>query len=195
MKRFSIVLTILACLALVMACVTVNIYFPAAELQQAADEIVDEVHQGPSGDKGSFLPRTPWWLLRFASSLRPAVAFAQVDIEISTPAIRKLKDSLAARFASLEGFYSKGVLGENRNGYVEIRDESGLNLKDKASLRRLVEAENKDRKALYLEILKANNLETRFLPDVEKLFANSWRKKAVRGSWIQRDDGTWARQS
>ena len=28
------------------ACVTVNLYFPTAEVQKAADQIVEEVHQG-----------------------------------------------------------------------------------------------------------------------------------------------------
>ncbi len=36
MKRLSIVFAILICLTVVIACVTVNIYFPAAEIQRAA---------------------------------------------------------------------------------------------------------------------------------------------------------------
>lgn len=195
MKRFSIFLPILFCLTLVMACVTVNIYFPAAEIQRAADEIVDEVRPQQQEEKGSSVDRIRvWWLARLVSSIGPNLAFAQVDIDISSPAIRKLKDSLAGRFGSLKGFYTGGALGENNRGYVEIRDESGLNLKKKADLRKLAEAENSDRKALYKEILVANNLETRFLSEVERLFANSWRNKALSGSWIQKDDGTWARK-
>jgi uncharacterized protein YdbL (DUF1318 family) len=195
MKRFSIFFTILFCLTLVMACVTVNIYFPAAEIQKAADEIVDEVRQGQKGESGSYLRRAPLqWLARLAPFLGLRRAFAQVDIDISSPAIRTLKGSLAGRFTSIQEFYSRGALGEDNQGYVQIRDESALNLKEKANLRRLVDAENSDRKALYQEILRANNLETRFLPEVERLFANSWRNKAVPGSRIQKDDGTWARK-
>lgn len=195
MKRFSIFFAILFCLILIMACVTVNIYFPAGEIQKAADEIVDDVRQGQQGEKGSSLHQIRLqWLARLAPSLGPDFAFAQVDIDISTPAIRTLKASLAGRFKSLKGFYNRGALGENNRGYVEIRDQSGLNLKEKADLRKLVTAEKRDRKALYMEILKANNLETRFLPDVERIFANSWRKKAVQGSWIQKDDGTWVKK-
>jgi uncharacterized protein YdbL (DUF1318 family) len=66
--------------------------------------------------------------------------------------------------------------------------------KEKADLRRLAKAENSDRKNLYTEIIKANNLEPRFLPEVEKIFANSWRQKALSGSWIQNDDGTWVKK-
>jgi uncharacterized protein YdbL (DUF1318 family) len=85
-------------------------------------------------------------------------------------------------------------LGENNQGYVELRDQSGLNLKEKADLRRLVKAENQDRRSLYMEIIRANKLEARFLPEVERIFANSWRKKALAGSWIQNDAGTWVRK-
>ncbi len=193
MKRFPIYFAILLCLILIMACVTVNIYFPAGEIQQAAEEIVDEVRPEQNPDKGGSLERIDLpWFVRFVGFLGPGVALAQVDIDISTPAIRALRDSLAGRFESLKGFYSRGALGENNRGYVEARDQSSLNLKEKADLRRLVDAENGDRKALYTEILAANNLEPGFLDEVEKIFANSWRKKAVPGSPIQKDDGTWA---
>jgi uncharacterized protein YdbL (DUF1318 family) len=195
MKKFSILSAVLLCLILVIACVTVNIYFPAGEVQKAADEIVDEVRPGQKeGESTSRFQTRPRWSTRLAPFFAPGLAFAQVDINISTPAIRALRASLASRFASLKGFYSRGALGENNQGYVELRDQSGLDLKGKADLRRLVKAENSDRKNLYMEIIRANNLESRFLPEVEKIFANSWRKKALAGTWIQNDDGTWTRK-
>jgi uncharacterized protein YdbL (DUF1318 family) len=196
MKRFSIVFIILFCVSLIMACITVNIYFPAGAIQEAADQIVDEVRPGQQEKKGSSLDRIRLqWIARLAPILAPGIAFAQIDIDISTPSIRALRSSLAERFKSLEGFYRGRALGENNRGYVEIRDESGLNLKEKANLRRLVDAENRDRKALYKEILEANKLDVQFLDEVERLFANSWRgKKVVPGTWIQKDDGAWVRK-
>jgi uncharacterized protein YdbL (DUF1318 family) len=195
MKKFSMFSATLLCLILIIACVTVNIYFPAGEVQKAADEIVDEVRPGQKEGEGTSLYQIrPRWFSRLAPLLAPGLAFAQVDINISTPAIRALRASLAERFGSLKGFYSRGALGENNQGYVELRDQSGLNLKEKADLRRLAKAENSDRKNLYTEIIKANNLEPRFLPEVQKIFANSWRKKALSGSWIQNDDGTWVKK-
>ena len=41
--RFSI--SVLAALAIVAGCVTVNIYFPAAQVEKTAEKIVDEVYQ------------------------------------------------------------------------------------------------------------------------------------------------------
>ncbi len=195
MKRLSVVFLILFCVTLVIACVTVNIYFPAGEIQRAAEEIVDEARPEQSGKEGGGLEPIPSrWLANLRRFFGPRSAFAQVDINISTPAIRQLRTSLTNRFESLRGYYSRGALGENNRGYVEIRDESGLGLKEKGDLRRLAGAENADRKALYLEILRANNLDTQFLAEVQKIFANSWRNKAVPGSWTQNDNGQWVKK-
>jgi len=38
---------------LLSACVTINIYFPAAEAQEVADEIIDEVWQLKNGKEGA----------------------------------------------------------------------------------------------------------------------------------------------
>lgn len=49
--RFSVTLaTLLAMLAL-SACVTINIYFPAAAAEKAADKIIDEVWQIKKGEQ------------------------------------------------------------------------------------------------------------------------------------------------
>lgn len=44
------VLLLLASLSLA-ACVTINIYFPAAEAQEVADQIIDDVWQLKNGEK------------------------------------------------------------------------------------------------------------------------------------------------
>ena len=68
-----------------------------------------------------------------------------------------------------------------------------LSLKEKADLSRLVDEENRDRAALYTEIIKANNLDMGTLAEVQKLFANSWRGKSP-GGWIQQDNGQWVKK-
>ncbi len=46
----KLLVTALTCLLLVSACVTINIYFPAAAAQKAADKIIDDVWQlNPNG--------------------------------------------------------------------------------------------------------------------------------------------------
>jgi uncharacterized protein YdbL (DUF1318 family) len=180
------------------SCVTVNIYFPAAAIQKAADQIVDDVRKmpeqkpeqkpGEKPDKISLLDR-----FRFFR-LGPAEAQAAVDVNVSTPAIRGLKTSLANRFPQLQPLYAKGAVGETNNGLVAIRDPAALSLKEKADLSRLVDQENADRQALYAEIVRANNLDGSKLGEVQKLFANSWRDKSSPGWWIQQDNGQWGKK-
>jgi uncharacterized protein YdbL (DUF1318 family) len=177
------------------ACVTVNIYFPAAAVQKAADEIVEDVRkidkneeQKPEQKQMNLFQE----IKRFV--WEPSEAHAQINIEVSTPAIRALKDSIRERFPQLKPFYNKGSVGENNVGLLETRDISGLNLKEKADLNRLVDSENKDRKALYTEIMKANKFGPEVLPQIQKIFANSWRDKSQSGWWIQNDKGEWEKK-
>jgi hypothetical protein len=50
MKKWMIGLSIAAILP---ACVTINIYFPAAAAEKAADKIIDEVWQLKQGQEGA----------------------------------------------------------------------------------------------------------------------------------------------
>ncbi len=185
------------------SCVTVNLYFPAAAVQRAADQIVEDVRKAPAQtpkqtpeptsqqkqDKGSFLDR-----FRFLR-IGPTEAYAAaVDLNVSTPAIRSLKASMAGRYPQLQPMYSKGAIGETNTGYVAVRDTSALSLKERADVNRLVEQENADRRALYTEIIKGNNLDMGTLSEVQRLFANSWRDKSSPGWWIQQDSGQWVKK-
>ena len=178
------------------ACVTVNIYFPAAAIQKAADEIVDDVRgtkdqkqpEEKKNDKQSSV------IDSLRSLVGPKEAEAQINADVSTPAIRSLKQAMAANFPQLKPFYDRGAIGENNMGLVEPRDTGALNLKDKADLNRVVSQENGNRNALYNEIMKANNLGADSLPKIQRIFANSWRGKSQPGWWIQNDGGGWERK-
>lgn len=190
------VVAMLAALAL-SCCVTVNVYFPAPAVQEAADRIVQEVRPeaAPQGSEEP-VPQSSWPLRSLGQRLwgwfgPPQACAAEVDINVSTPAIRQLKTSLKSRYTQLEPYYRQGAVGENNRGYVDLREASSLDLRQRADASRLIQAENADRKRLYEEIIKANNFGAEFLPQVEKLFANSWRKEAPAGAWVQDDDGKW----
>jgi hypothetical protein len=71
-----------------------------------------------------------------------------MNIDVSTPTVRALREKMKGRFPLLKPFYDKGNVGENNRGLLEIRVTEGLGLKDKAQLNGLVEAENKVRTAL-----------------------------------------------
>ena len=186
-------------MVLLVSCVTVNIYFPAAAIQKAADQIVDDVRKAPEETPEKTPEQTPdkksqlgWF--RFVAIGPNEAHAAAVDVNVSTPAIRALKDAMAGRFPQLQPFYGKGAVGETNNGLVALRDTGALSLKEKADVNRLVSEENRDRTALYTEIIKANNIDMGQLPEVQKIFANSWRGKSAAGWWIQQDNGQWAKK-
>jgi uncharacterized protein YdbL (DUF1318 family) len=173
-------------------CITVNIYFPAPEVRAAAEQIVDETWganaavqpsatQGATGDESSLLDL-------FAPSRAEA---QQADINVSTAAIRKLKDSMRVRAEQLKPYLAAGNVGIGNDGMLVVRNLANVALKDQADIRRLVEAENRDRASLYREIAKANNFGDDRVDDIQKIFALTWVEKAEKGWPIQKGDGSW----
>ncbi len=193
-RRYAIGGIAAVCLTFILACITVNIYFPEATVKRTAEEIVDEIRkqEEQKKDGGS---RTELQPLPGSSSftLVPA-AFAQEETNVSTPAIRALKETMKKRFVELKPYFGGGNIGETNNGLLEIRDEAGFDLKTKAALRKLVKDENGDRMKLYAEVAKALNIEASQVARVQKIFAESWIASAAPGWWIQQDDGKWVKK-
>lgn len=174
------------------ACITVNIYFPAPEVRRAAEEIVDETW----GNAAAAQP-TPTGEARGSQSswrevLAPARADAQeADINVSTAAIRALKDSMRVRAGQLKPFMSAGNVGIGSDGLLVVRNLEGVPLNTQATIRRLVEAENRDRRSLYKEIAKANDFGDERVADIQRIFAETWIDKAEAGWWTQQPNGQW----
>jgi uncharacterized protein YdbL (DUF1318 family) len=79
------------------------------------------------------------------------------------------------------------VVGENRDGYLEMR-EPPKDPVQKANAEKLVEAENSDRSVIYL-----NNAQTESKPleEVEENYSKIWTDRALPGEWIQLSTGQW----
>ncbi len=188
--KFILLLCFFVCIA---ACVTVNIYFPAAEVEKAAEKIVDEVYdQEKKAPLDNSSDRSAWH--KFLAHLGPHKAWAQDATSISNAAIRGLKQTLARHHQQLKPFYDQGALGITRDGYLEIRNISDLSLGKVARLRKLVKQDNQARKNLYQEVTSALNLDPSQIDRVEKIFAKKWKDKASSGWWVQKDDQGWTRK-
>jgi uncharacterized protein YdbL (DUF1318 family) len=193
--RKPIFIATLAVLLFALACVTVNVYFPAAEIQDAADRIEEEVRGEEPSQAGSEAAPIESRLRRMMRAMAfESEAYAQIDINITTPTIRALIASRTERFGVLKPLYELGAIGETNDGMLSVRSIDAMALKDKASVKKLVKAENADRANLYAEIAKANNLAPDILPQIKQKFANSMRKKAKPGWWVQKDDGDWVKK-
>jgi len=184
--------------AFISACVTVNIYFPAAAVERAAEQIVKETWGGPS--EPAKAPPKPQSYNRLPSLRTVSLTFVseaqaqEADINISNPAIRALKDSIKQRAGAIKPFMDRGNIGIGQDGLLTIRTTDGLNLKERAEAQQLVEAENRDREALYAEIAKANGIPKENVPRIKTIFAKSWIEQAQSGWWIQDGSGSWRRK-
>lgn len=183
------------------ACVTINVYFPAAAAEKAADKIIDDIW-GEGGkpaaqpdDKRSSLPQqsTDMLLAAVGSALNFIIAPAQAqaaDLNVSTPAIRQLTQSMEARHAQLKKYYDAGAIGLTRDGLVEVRDQNLVPLPERNAVRKLVADENADRANLYREIATANG-HPEWETDIRTTFAERWASKASPGWYYQDRSGAW----
>ncbi|MFJ5445591.1 YdbL family protein [Methylobacillus methanolivorans] len=117
---------------------------------------------------------------------------AAADLEINTPAISTIKNSMQARHAQLSGFYASGAVGFTRDGLVAVRDANAVPLAQRQSLNGLVAAENNDRNALYKEIANANS-HPEWEAEVRSTFAQRWIQKA-QGGWYYQDGSGWVKK-
>jgi uncharacterized protein len=188
--------TVLLLAFLTNACVTVNIYFPAAAVERAADEIVKETWGNRTESVPKEQPRSQLSTAREIVSVTFVdEAFAQeADINISNPAIRALKDSIKNRSGSIKPFMDRGNVGLTKEGLLTVRTTDGLSLKERAEVQQLVDAENRDRESLYLEIAKANNFPLESVAKIRSIFARSWVEQAQSGWWIQDAQGNWQKK-
>ncbi len=175
-------------------CLTVNVYFPAPEVRNAAEKIVEETWGDGSQKSAEQGTATPTSWLRM---LAPAAAYAaepKVDIDVSTAAIRQLKAAMSHRAEQLKPHLRSGAVGISNQGLLEVRSLDGLGLRDKAEVRKSVDAENRDRLSLYREIAESNGLSAQDVPRIQRIFAETWIDKAETGWQVQAKDGTWSKR-
>ena len=191
---------------LLSACVTINVYFPAAAAEEAADKIINEVWgegEKPGAkpaerktssryDRSGFDPSGGYLLFAANSVLNflvPAAHAQGANLDISSPAIVQIRSSMTARHAQLEKFYASGAVGLTANGLIEVRDLNAVALPDRTSVRKLVTDENADRANLYREIAVANS-HPEWESDIRSTFAQRWIANAKSG-WYYQDGGGW----
>ena len=188
---------------LITACVTINVYFPAAAAERVADQIIDKVvgaqEETPkttSPPQSSFSPLGKSVLRVIASKLldtviSPAHAQASANIDVSSPQIRSITASMQTRFTALAEFFDRGAIGLTSDGRVAVRDNNLLNLPERARVRQLVAEDNRDRDALYSEIARANG-HPEWEPDIRQIFARRWIDRGAKPGWYYQDrDGNW----
>jgi len=190
-------------LLLLSACVTINVYFPAAAAENAADRLIKEVYglekpdsatpaeeSAPSGqESGAVTPLTlSSTLVAVIDFIIPPAQAQQPDINISSPAINTLKSAMTSRHRALQPYYSSGAVGMDNNGLIDIRDARAIDLKQRNAVKKLVSEENRDRNALYAEIARANG-HPEWEAEIRDTFARRWVANAPSGWWYKTANG------
>jgi uncharacterized protein len=133
-----------------------------------------------------------WLLVLLCSVLLIASAQAQGNLEVDTPAISALKQSMQKRHGQLAPLYASGAVGIAADGSVALRDIGSVPLAQRAQVNGLVAAENADRTALYREIARAN-AHPEWEAEVRRTFAQRWIDRAQAGWWVQQG-GAWVKK-
>ncbi|MGB0220285.1 MAG: YdbL family protein [Sinimarinibacterium flocculans] len=194
----------LAAIALSAACVTINVYFPAAAAEKAADRIIDDVWgdsaaPAPAGGEtssltgGTLLVAAAGALKWTLDGLIPAAEAAEPNLDATSPEITRLKTQMERRFTDLKPLLDQGLVGLGADGFVAVRDPSAVPLAERNRVRTLVGNENADRAALYREIAVANG-QPQWETQIREVFAARWIAKAQPGWWYQNDSGAWAQK-
>ena len=188
------------------ACVTINVYFPAAEAKEAAREFVEKVIQEDGkappaarpggGGMAAVYQRSN--LRELLAGIDPlalvgigsAKAQSTPDITIKTPAIQAIQARMGQRFdAILRAGFDAGALGFTGDGLVTVRDASKLPLAQRVPMNTAVADDNRDRKAVYREVAVANG-HPEWEGQIREVFARQWIESARSGWWYE-SGGSW----
>jgi len=174
---------------MLVSCVTINIYFPAAAAEKAADRIIEDVW-GPETtpevepieqQQSQLLPTEPAAIAVLNWLVAPAYA-AGANLNINSPTINAIQAKMKARHNQLKAHYASGAIGLTAKGLISVRNAKAVALKDRNKVKALVADENKDRNALYAEIARANG-HPEWQADIQSTFASRWVSKAAKGWW------------
>jgi uncharacterized protein YdbL (DUF1318 family) len=186
---FSITLPIFT--IVLFACVTINIYFPAEKVETMAEGIVEDIrgkedkkspkssdpkpyNQDPSKKDSEPLSH----IFRLLDIIGPRSVFAQEATEVSNATIRALKEKMRKRYPQMKSFFTQGVIKEGDNGYIIEGDTRKVDLKTRSRIKKLMKAENGDRKKLYKEVAAALKIDPSQIQQIEEIFTEQWKKSA-----------------
>lgn len=174
-------------LGLLISCVTINVYFPAAAAEQAADQIINKVW----GDKAPTTDTSNGNNENIVTSQNNTVN--DINLEISSPTSIALQAKMTERHQKLKMYYNNGAIGLTNNALIILRSPIKIPLKKRNHVNQLLKAENEDRLQLYHEIALING-HPEWVQNIRTIFASRWIQRASQGWMYQNDKGEWQRK-
>ena len=121
--------------------------------------------------------------MRLVIRIPALLAFAAVLLMAQSLWADPIKDRMMARLPVINDLKTKGVVGENNQGFLEFRT------RDRAQAA-VIDAENQDRRAVYEAIAARQNTTPEFVGQAR---AAQIASREPAGTWIQDSGGTWTR--
>jgi len=199
MLRFIAWTTLAAALALPAACVTINVYFPEAAAEKAAEQFVGKIIESGAAEPQAQPPaeekpsgHSPGAML--LDLVIPSAYAQQANLNAQTPQIQAIQARMKQRFdATLSKYFASGAAGFTKDGLVAVRDAASVPLPERAALNQAVADENRDRDAVYREIAVANG-HPEWEKQIRETFAKQWIQQAKSGWYYQDAAGAWKKK-
>jgi uncharacterized protein YdbL (DUF1318 family) len=200
-RKFAFAL-VAAALVLGAGCVTINVYFPAAAAEQAAQKFIGNViGDGSAPAPAASVPppddgASSGGMAMLLDLVVPAAQAAEAtpDLKVSTPQLEALRAGMHARFSSsLKPLLDSGAIGFTKDGMVALRDAAAVPLAQRNQVRQTLDAENHDRAEVYREIAAANG-HPEWEKQIRDTFAREWIEQAHSGWYYQNASGAWTRK-
>lgn len=197
--RKLIFATLTTLVVALVGCVTINVYFPAAAAQKAADQFIGNVLGEPAGTakpeqkkpKSDDEQHQQPSVMLLDLLIPAAYAADQPDLRIATPATEALRARMRTRFNDvLQPLLGNGAVGFTHNGLVAMHDASKVPLSQRTQTNAAIADENHDRTTLYQEIANANG-HPEWEAQIRSTFAKTWIEKAHPGWYYQDASGAW----
>jgi len=147
------------------------------DIYQHVQKDIDAIESIVSGSKDNKKAADKQSLLGIF--VREAYAQEGLSPEVEQAALRR-KD----RLIELSSWEAKGVIGENKNGLVEIRNSQGAD----SAAGQIVAGENADRMIIYQSVANKNGTS---VEEVQKLYAKRLQTNAPAGTPVETPDGAW----
>jgi uncharacterized protein YdbL (DUF1318 family) len=199
MRKFILWTTLAAAFALPAACVTINVYFPEAAAEKAAEQFVGKIidsvpaqpqpEPAPAGKPPGNSPGA--MLLDF---IVPSAHAQEANINIQTPQIQTIQARMKQRFdTTLARYFASGAIGFTKDGVVAVRDAASVPLPERAALNQAVADQARDSNAVYREIAVANG-HPEWEAQIRATFAKQWVQQAKPGWYYQDSSGAWKKK-
>jgi len=126
------------------------------------------------------------WLHRALDFIDPFETVNAAEMKTDSAKVKEIATALRKNNDDIAKLKKDGCLGETNRGYVELKECDAMKDADaKNNAQKLVEDENKGRKALYNEIARLNKDDGISITKVEQIYAVERLKRGTKGEQYQ----------